>query len=327
MAHVAEELLHFLNQRGWDGRVVGIEHLVDLQKAIHTGRDDGLIDEELYSECLNWFSFEPPESLPGASSIIIIAVPVPQMRVTFHSNAGSFPVIIPPTYVGYSATTERVTASVGDFLATKGHKVDKTALPLKTLAVRSGLADYGRNNICYVDGMGSFLQLVGCYSDLSCPGDSWREATMLERCRSCTACVRECPTAAIRDERFLLRAELCLTFHNERPGEFPQWIEASAHNCLIGCMRCQSVCPENKPHLARTEDTSEFSKEETTLMLERVPLAQLPVSMAQKFQSLKLNEQFENLCRNLSALLESGTSTTRGDQRNQHEGMSHRRKG
>jgi epoxyqueuosine reductase len=36
-------------------------------------------------------------------------------------------------------------------------------LPLKSLAVRSGLAAYGRNNVCYVPGMGSFLELVGLY--------------------------------------------------------------------------------------------------------------------------------------------------------------------
>ena len=38
-------------------------------------------------------------------------------------------------------------------------------LPQKRLAVRSGLAEYGRNNICFVDGMGSVITLFVFISD------------------------------------------------------------------------------------------------------------------------------------------------------------------
>ncbi|MHC4415636.1 MAG: 4Fe-4S double cluster binding domain-containing protein [Planctomycetota bacterium] len=303
MESVTEELVRFFKHRGWDGRIVGIERLEDLSEAIRTRHDRGLIDKQFYEECLNWLSFEPPETLPDSRSIIIIAVPVPQTRVTFHLNGEPRPAILPPTYAGYEVTIKSVQTLVRDFLAPRGYKVARTALPLKTLAVRSGLADYGRNNICYVRGMGSFLELVGCYSNLPCPRDSWREATMLERCESCVACERRCPTGAIRPERFLLHAERCLTFHNERPGDFPPWIDASAHHCLIGCMHCQSICPENKRHQTWIEDKCEFSAKETALFLKRVPFAELPATMVEKLESLELNEGFDNLSRNLSALL------------------------
>jgi epoxyqueuosine reductase len=314
MTSVTEEVLRFLDHQGWNGRIVGIERLDDLKEAIRTRRDRGLIDKELYEETLSWFSFEPPESLPNARSIVVIAVPVPQTRVTFRLNGESLPAILPPTYSGYKATTEDTRSLVGDVLARKGYGVATTALPLKTLAVRSGLAEYGKNNICYVSGMGSFLQLVACYSDLPCPEDSWREAAVLERCKSCDACARKCPTGAIGAERFLLQAERCLTFHNERPGEFPAWIDGSAHNSLMGCMHCQSFCPENKGKLTWIEDKCEFSAEETTLMLKRVSPDQLPAAMVEKLRSLKLTEDFENLSRNLAALVGSGADASAGDE-------------
>jgi epoxyqueuosine reductase len=68
-------------------------------------------------------------------------------------------------------------------------------------------------------------------------------------------------------------------------------------------MRCQSVCPENKPHRKWVEDRCEFSEEETALFLKHVPSAKLPTAMAQKLKSLALNEDFENLSRNLSVLV------------------------
>lgn len=308
MTSVAKESLRFLKNRGWDGRIVAIKRLESLRKAIDTRRDRGLIDKDVYEETLTWFSFEPPQPLSHARSIIIIALPVPQTRVIFRPNGKLLPVILPPTYAGYSVTTRRVQKALGDFLAPKGYEVAKTALPLKTLAVRSGLADYGRNNICYVRGMGSFLQLVGCYSDLPCREDSWRRATMLERCKSCNACERKCPTGAIRPERFLLHTERCLTFHNERRGDFPEWIDASGHNCLIGCMHCQSTCPANKRFRTWIEDKCEFTADETALLLNRVPIAQLPTAMMEKLESLKLTDSLEILSRNLSALLRSNLS-------------------
>lgn len=187
-------------------------------------------------------------------------------------------------------------------LAKKGYRVARTVLPLKLLAVRSGLGSYGRNNVCYVSGMGSFLQLVAFFSDLPCHEDHWQEPQMMENCQNCYACRQNCPTDAIPSDRFLLHAERCISFHNEKKGNipFPTQIDPSSHNCLIGCMHCQRVCPQNREFLQWIEEKEEFTQEETALLLKGVPRDQLPATTMRKLERLELLEDAEILPRNLS---------------------------
>lgn len=303
MTNTTQRLFDLIHEQGWQARVVPVEHLVELKDAIHGPHARGLFDGEFYQEQLDFFRFGLPEALPDARSLLIIAVPAPRARIVFHWKDDALPVTVPPTYVGYSSRIARVHAAVADFLEPEGHKLAGVALPLKTLAVRSGLAAYGRNNIVYVPGLGSFLQLVGAFLDLPCAEDPWREPRMLERCETCVACLARCPCGAITRERFLLHAERCLTFHNERAADFPHWIDPSWHHCLVGCMRCQEICPENKPVVEWAEDRGAFSDDETELLVAGTALDQLPAATAAKVRSLELNERYEDLCRNLSMLV------------------------
>jgi epoxyqueuosine reductase len=299
----AERLLERIDERGWRGRIVPIDHLPDLEKAILGRFEGGLLNAALYREQLGFFSFDPPANLPAACSIVIVAAPTPPMRIVFHWRGERVPVVVPPTYVGCTPRTESVQAVLETWLRKDGYRLAKPKLPLKTLAVRSGLAEYGRNNLCFVPGLGSFLQLVGGFTDLPCENDPWREPKALDRCASCVACLRRCPTGAIADDRFLLRAERCLTYHNEAAGDFPDWIDPSWHHCLIGCMRCQAVCPENAAVRDWFEDRAEFSEQETAFFIGRVPLERLPAETAAKLRSLAINEDYRQLCRNLSMIV------------------------
>jgi epoxyqueuosine reductase len=303
MRRFPRPLLDRIEAQGWKGRMVPIHHLADLQEAIRGRHERGLLDEALYREQLDFLSFDPPAELPGARSIVVVAVPTPPMRIVCHWKGRRVPVLVPPTYVSYTPRTEGVQAVVADWLREDGFRLAKPRLPLKTLAVRSGLAHYGRNNICYVPGMGSFLQLVGAFSDLPSKDDPWREPKALDRCATCVACLRHCPTGAITSDRFLLHAERCLTYHNEAAADFPGWIDPSWHHCLIGCLRCQTACPENRAVSGWFEDRAEFSEEETALCVRRVPLERLPAETAAKLQSLEINEDYRLLCRNLSMII------------------------
>jgi epoxyqueuosine reductase len=291
-----------LTEHGYKGRILSIKHLRDLQGELERRYRDGSLEKEFYHERLSWFDFRIPENLREAKSLMVVAVPRPQSQAVFKWNEESRALILPPTYVDYEKTRKQVENFLAEILATKGYKVARTSLPLKLLAVRSGLGWYGRNNICYVPGMGSFLQLVAVYSDLPCHKDNWGEAMMMESCQNCHACRQSCPTGAISSDRFLLRAERCIVFHNEKKGDvpFPAWMDPSWHNCLVGCMVCQKVCPQNKNFLQWVEEKEEFSEEETELILKGAPRDQLPAAIIEKLRHLDLFEDADILPRNLS---------------------------
>lgn len=300
-----EILFSQLTERGYKGRIVSIERIYDLEEEIEDYRSKGFFDEELYKERLGFLTFSPPDSLPKAKSIVTIAVPRPQVRVIFNWKGERLPLIIPPTYVAYRDIYRQIENLLRGILGGEEYGVAKASLPEKLLAARSGLGFYGKNNICYVNGMGSFHQLASFFTELPCKEYNWQELQPMKRCENCSACLRSCPTGAITSERFLLRAERCIVFHNERMGDFPSWIDANWHNCVIGCLDCQRVCPENKDLLDWVEGKEEFSQEETAFLLQGRSLDRLPSSLVMKLECLSLVGWFDVLPRNLNALLAS----------------------
>lgn len=178
---------------------------------------------------------------------------------------------------------------------------------MKLLAAGSGLARYGKNNITYVEDMGSYHRLTAFYTDATVFGEHWEEPQMLDQCHTCTACVKKCQTGAISSERFLLHTEKCLTYHNEREEPFPQWIDPSWHNCLIGCMVCQNACPVNKPFVRQLVHVGTFSREETGLILKDVAQGSLHQETLEKLKRINLLEYYKLISRNLNALLNASS--------------------
>jgi epoxyqueuosine reductase len=289
-----------LASQGYKSKILSSDHIHDLQKEIESRYRQGLFDEEFYTEELTGFDFKIAYSLSGSKSLIIVAAPQPQVRVAFNRLGESYHVIIPPTY-SYE-TDRQIQELLEHHLKPAGFQVKKAKLPWKLLAVRSGLAQYGKNNITYVDGMGSYYRLVAFISDLPPTEDQWQAPQVLARCENCKACMKACPTGAINADRFLLYGERCLTFHNERRGEFPHWIKPSWHNCLVGCLYCQKACPVNKDVVKPVTEGPVFSEEETAFILRSAPLKELPQAVFQKLEQLDVIEYLPVLGRNLRVL-------------------------
>lgn len=299
-----DDLFHQLTQRGYQARAVSIGHLSDLQEAIEGQYRPGLLAEELYQSWLSDFDFDIPQGLPEAVSIIIVAVPRPQLAVTLDWVSGPVRIIIPPTFPEREIK-DHVRGLLERILRNSGYRLATASLPEKLLAVRSGLAAYGKNNITYIPGLGSFYGLAAVYSDFPVQQDVWREPQMMESCRKCSACLKSCPVEAISSDRFLLHAERCITFHNEMPSQvaFPPAMDPAWHHCLVGCMHCQRACPENRQFIGWVEDRGEFSREETALLLRGVTSEQLPPGMVKKLRYSHLINYLGVLPRNLGVLL------------------------
>ena len=293
-----------LREHDYKGKIVAIEHLRELNSEISTRRRQGETAPGIDGYLSSFTDMR--DVPPGARSIIIVAAPQPQFQLEFHHDGNVIPVTIPPTYL---LTTDRLVSELLEqILSIKGYHITSARLPQKLLAVRSGLGRYGKNNICYIGGMGSFHRPVTFFSDLPCIEDNWQNAGSMKCCSSCTICTQNCPTGAISPERFLVHADRCLTLQNELPGPFPDWVDPAWHHSLIGCMRCQSVCPVNKDHVHRVERKEVFTENETALLLAGTPKNRLPAATLQKIERLDMIESgyYDILPRNLNVLIKPG---------------------
>jgi len=287
---------------GCEAATVSIVHLEEVQAAITRLVGQGLVNERL-SE--NWkFYMEANDSLPGAQTIVIIAVPQPVVRVVFRWQGQDRPAEIAPGYF-YRADEARTEELLKNTLAAAGYKTAKAHLALKTLAVRGGLAEYGRNNIAFVPGMGSFFRLVAFYTDCPCKEDSWGRYRVMSACTDCSICRQNCPTGCISAERFLIHAENCLGFLGQRQPDYPYWVRLQPgwKNALVGCMRCQFDCPVNEPHIGNIKDGPSFSEEETGQVLEAAPLDRLAPETRRKLSDMA-DRVYPLLSCNLRELIE-----------------------
>ena len=304
---VTRTILSELGERGYQARIVPIRRLDDLRESYEDLHSKGLLDERFYKEQITALAFRPPEDMRQARSLVVVAARDPAVRCVFRWRGEDVSLLIPPTYVHGLRKDKRLEAVVETLLESEGYQARRLRAPKKRLAACSGLAQYGKNNITYVPGMGSFHRLAVLCSELPCEQDDWGPPSAMARCEHCRLCTAECPTGAISEDRFLLRAELCITYWNEQSSDvpFPEWLDESWHNSVVGCMCCQEVCPENQEVLNYCELGPEFTEEETALLLDGAPASGLPTMLEGKLQEWDLMRWLDVLPRNLEMHLRS----------------------
>lgn len=249
-------------------KIIPVSRATDLKNWIEKQYRKGIIFEGVYKQYYPNINFNPPDSLPNAKSIIIAAVPRPITRAIFTYHGKEYNFLLPPTYSYNFETTQKILAMIKEVITPAGYHIAVARLPEKMLTVCSGLGAYGRNNISYVPGMGSFHQPVAYYTDMSAEEDNWREPVMMDDCHDCFACTLDCPSGAILEDRFQLDSSRCIVYYHEVPGKFPEWLNTDWYEYLIGCMNCQRVCPINEPVIDWIGEEEYFSEEETALILD-----------------------------------------------------------
>jgi len=304
-----EDILGLLERSGYRGVIFPYRRVDEAKETIRAFFRDGMLDKGFYNEWMpTYLDAKPPKTMPRPKSVFIVATPAPQRRVTFHLGGQVFEFVVPPTY-GTGARVNRTLRSIlrsgqgGNSL-----KLVNAYPPLKLLAVRSGLAMYGRNNITYVPGFGSFHRLTAFYSDHEAPDVHWGKMRTLPKCAKCGACISACPTKAISEDRFLIRAERCISCMNERTSDhaFPSWVRPEWHNAIVGCMTCQRVCPYDREFMGKFETGPSFSEEETEYLLKGKYSGKKAAVMATKLKRAGLDIGI--FPRNLKTLLDRAKS-------------------
>ena len=248
-------------------RTMSIAHFPQLEEDIDRLRQKGLLsDAETFQGYLRGMKFSPTDNFPDAQSVIILAIFTKPMLVHFQFNGTRVPAAVPPNYYDAGWTRETLSGEIkSHIIGEAGYRIEDVShrLHLKLLAVRSGLGRYGRNNICYVDGMGSFLNLRAYLTDYRFEENNWHEVQTMELCRNCTICMKQCPGGAIRPDQFVINVKRCIPLYNEIGGILPDWIPADAHHAFLGCMKCQWLCPANREPIKRIEQIEDITEEET----------------------------------------------------------------
>lgn len=286
---------------GGRAKLVSVECLPRLQEEIAKFRQ-----QEKLNNFQNWivselYSFELPKTSFPIRSVILIAEARPgyaKVILNYHGKS----------YVVFSLIAgkeKEINSALAALIATEGyHIVPADRLPFKRLAVQSGLAVYGRNNITYVNGMGSHLSYQAFYSDLPCEKFLWREVCVADICERCMACVNHCPTGAISKEHFLIDVSRCFSALNEAGGEFPQWLPKSAHHTAYDCLKCQICCPMNIGHNPEVPEEICFNQNETERVLKGAPYDDLPDDFSQRIKRLGFDKWPDGLPRNLRTLFQ-----------------------
>ena len=287
-------------------RSVSVRHIPELKewmgKLDKAGR---LTNNKTWRSYINSFQYAPPQTLPNARSLIVMSTPLKIAKIIFNEAGRKHTVMIPAGYVDDGlrlADYQNMLFNNG--IVTKGSKLELARLPLKQLAVRSGLAEYGKNNITFVDGYGSFHQLLAFYSEQRLE-DRWDRLKMLRLCKGCSICLKACPTGAIRESDFIIDPAKCITLYNELPEPMPDWIPASAHNALMGCLKCQYTCPGDEDVIKDFWDLGEVSEAETALLLEGRADAETERSLRAKVK--RFGDNLPYIARNLKLLLKART--------------------
>ncbi|HEX9933677.1 MAG TPA: 4Fe-4S double cluster binding domain-containing protein, partial [bacterium] len=290
-------------------KILPVDRLPELRDDFDKLKRSGKLSlNSTFQKYIQGMKFTVPDNFKEAKSIVMMAVFTRFMKVSFHLKGKTHDVIIPPQYYDDGVSPDQLKRLIQTNIANdpKARIESAEHLPLKLLAVRSGLGRYGRNNICFVDGMGSYLTLYAFLTDIPVEEDQWFPVEMMDACKKCKICFGICPTWCISRDRFVIDVDRCITLYNELEDPFPKWIQPRVHNALIGCMKCQMHCPVNMkiPNPSgRLEDVTEG---ETQKILQGTPDDALMTSLKRKlrdFYPVTSKKTFPMFTRNLSVLI------------------------
>lgn len=165
----------------------------------------------------------------------------------------------------YHEVVKTKLSSLADFISTNfgGETrvcVDTAPLRERYWAVKAGIGFIGRNNQLIIPQKGSYFFLGEILTTIEIPPD---EPCSLS-CLNCGACIKHCPTRAIKLDGSV-DARQCLSYLTiEYRGELPDNLPLG--NRVYGCDTCQMVCPHN--FNAKPTEIEEFIPSKALLALD-----------------------------------------------------------
>ena len=304
-------LLDEIFTHGDRGAVVPFSRIGDI-KSDMTALKNGEFHTDWLNRMVNHITDDSNKFIPSdigfvPRSLISVVMSSPKVLLQFNYCGKLFHCVVPPHYTDWYAKNDQVLKYIGKYLKPLGFSVAKAVtLPQKLLAVHCGLGFYGRNNICYNNEFGSYMQIMTYISDLPCDDTTWYPIGRMESCEKCYACVSSCPTKAIDINRSLVDSDRCITYYDEIAGAFPDWLDIGVHNCIVGCMKCQDCCPANSQNKDNVKIGVVFIESETTELMNNKGDMPYSDSLVTKIEATGIPPEYAKpdiLPRNLAVLL------------------------
>ena len=129
---------------------------------------------------------------------------------------------------------------------------NKKIYGLRYAAMQAGLGIIRRNNFFY-DEKGSWLELVGFVIDQEC---RLYQNKQLRPCSpNCNLCIKNCPTRSLFAP-YTMNPFKCISYCTTfGKGNIPKDVEENSFSTwIVGCDRCQDVCPYNRNDWDEDED-------------------------------------------------------------------------
>lgn len=103
----------------------------------------------------------------------------------------------------------------------------------------------------------------------------------------------------------MINNERCISYFNEGPGDFPDWLPVTVHNCVYDCLLCQKICPKNMDYLKNVIGPIEFDEIETEMLLSGKSMNEFPLVLKKKLVFLGMDQWLSAIPRNIKVLLEN----------------------
>ena len=187
---------------------------------------------------------DPQEVLPGARSVIVVALNYWQGERTAPPASGRI-----ARYAWGEDYHEVMLAKLKQldvFLADKGGTqkcyVDTGPVLERDHAAEAGIGWHGKSTMLVDPKLGTWFFLAEILTTLDLPADSPQP----DRCGSCARCITACPTGAIT-EPHRLDARRCISYLTiELKGSIPLELRPLIGDRIYGCDDCLDACPWNR---------------------------------------------------------------------------------
>ncbi|HNM77615.1 MAG TPA: tRNA epoxyqueuosine(34) reductase QueG [Tepidiformaceae bacterium] len=201
---------------------------------------------------------DPDRFLPGARSIIVVALPnhspEPEPgpaagargRVARYARGRDYHRV-------FEKRLRRIARWLREEFGTDARAtVDYGPLLERPYAELAGLAWRGRSTMALLPGFGPWVMLGVVATTLDLPADQ----PIRKSCGSCARCITACPTGAIAPDGGVVDARRCISYHTiENRGAIPRELRPLFGDWVFGCDACLDACPVGQ---SRFESYAEF---------------------------------------------------------------------